>query len=84
MPTLSPCLQDQKALSAEALLALLGLAVLHMSQGDLVGGPSTGRGQDAPELTAGAEAERTSGAFPRRLALGSREASAKRPMFRLF
>ena len=37
MPTLSPCLQDHKALSAKALLSLLGLAVLRMSQGDPVG-----------------------------------------------
>lgn len=37
MPTLSPCLQDQKAQNAEALLALLGLSVLPLSQGDPVG-----------------------------------------------
>ena len=37
MPTLSPCLQDQKAQSTEALLTLPGLAVLPMSQGDPLG-----------------------------------------------
>lgn len=34
MPTLGPCLQDQKDETTEILLALPGLGVLAMSQGD--------------------------------------------------